>query len=65
MLHAYEHVNREARFITETLPAIHAEMKRLERKAGDEGPVPTERRDASKLSGNRTADPDLALLTGE
>ena len=30
MLHAYEHVDRETRFIAKTLPAIHAEMKRLE-----------------------------------
>jgi integrase len=64
MLHAYEHVDRETRFITKTLPAIHAEMKRLERKAGDEGTVPTAMRDTRKSSPARALDPDLALLTG-
>jgi site-specific recombinase XerD len=64
MLHAYEHVDRETRFITKTLPAIHAEMKRLERKAGDDGPGPAEMRDAIKPTSARTLDPDLALLTG-
>jgi hypothetical protein len=64
MLHAYEHVDRETRFITKTLPAIHAEMKRLERKAGDEGIVTPAMGDARKSSPARALDPDLALLTG-
>jgi integrase len=64
MLHAYEHVDRETRLITKTLPAIHAEMKRLERKAGDDGPGPAEMRDAIKPTPARALDPDLALLTG-
>jgi hypothetical protein len=63
MLHAYEHVDRETRFIAKTLPAIHAEMKRLEQKAGDGGTVPTTR-DTRKPSPVRALDPDLALLTG-
>jgi integrase len=65
MLDAYEHVDREARFITKTLPTIHAEMKRLERKAADDGPTLYETRDAVKLATTRSLDPDLALLTGE
>ena len=64
MLLAYEHVDRETRFINTTLPAIHAEMKRLERKAGDEDPGVRETNATSKLSLARTPDPDLARLTG-
>ena len=64
MLHAYEHVDRETRFITKTLPAIHAEMKRMERKAGNAGAVPPAMRDTRKSSSARALDPDLALLTG-
>jgi integrase len=64
MLRAYEHVDRENQFITKTLPAIHAEMKRLERKAADDGPWLPERRDAATPAPERVPDPDLALLTG-
>lgn len=64
MLSAYEHVDRETHFITKTLPAIHAEMKRLERKAVDDGPWLPERRDPVTPAPGRTPDPDLALLTG-
>jgi hypothetical protein len=65
MLQAYEHVDREAHFVTETLPAIHAQMKRLERKAGRDGIGLTNPADEGKFPPPRTADPDLALLTGE
>ena len=58
MLHAYEHVDRETLFITQTLPAIHAEMKRLERRAVKDGPCVSEPPPAPSV------DPDLALLTG-
>jgi integrase len=64
MLHAYEHVDCETRFITKMLPAIHADMKRLERKAGYEGTITPAMRDTRKSSSARALDPDLALLTG-
>ena len=64
MFLAYEHVDRETRFITTTLPAIHAEMKRLEQKAGDGDPVLSETNAPSKPSLARTPDADLAMLTG-
>lgn len=58
MLHAYEHVDRETLFITQTLPAIHAEMKRLEQRAVKDGPCVSEPTPAPSV------EPDLALLTG-
>ena len=58
MLQAYEHVDREILFMTQTLPAIHAEMKRLEQRAVNDGPSVSE--PAPTLS----IDPDLVLLTG-
>jgi integrase len=64
MLRAYEHVDRETQFITKTLPAIHAEMKRLERKAADDDPSLPETGDAVTPAPEPTADPDLTLLTG-
>jgi integrase len=64
MLHAYEHVNRETLFITKTLPAIHAEMKRREREAGDAGLRPSGVRDTVTLPSARELDPELILLTG-
>jgi integrase len=63
MLNAYEHVDRETRFITKTLPAIHAEMKRLEQTVVTEGSlivIPDTFQPARGLS----IDPDIALLTG-
>src|SRR5580704_1583537 len=65
MLHAYEHVDRETLFITKTLPAIHAEMKRLEQRAGVNGPRVTETQDAITPTSVPSIDSDLALLTGE
>jgi len=62
MLHAYEHVDRETLFITKTLPAIHAEMKRLEQRACDQAPA--ELRTAITPTPVPSIDPDLALLTG-
>jgi site-specific recombinase XerD len=64
MLLAYEHVDREMQFITTTLPAIHAEMKRREQEARDGDPGLSRTRDPSELSSVGTPDPDLALLTG-
>jgi site-specific recombinase XerD len=64
MLCAYAHVDRETQFITKTIPAIHAEMKRLEQKAAGDGPWLPEMRDAVTGGSERTVDPDLALLTG-
>src|SRR5260370_37438066 len=63
MLHAYEHVDRETLFITKTLPAIHAEMKRLEQRAGVNGPRVTETQDAITPTPVPSIDPALALLT--
>ena len=52
-------------FITKTLPAIHAEMKRLERKAGDDGNITAhDGRHEELLHLRGLLDPDLALLTG-
>lgn len=65
MLHAYEHVDRETCFITKTLPAIHAEMRRREREAGDEVSGQVKMPDGSRVLPARASDPDLALLTGE
>lgn len=64
MLHAYEHVDRETLFITKTLPAIHAEMKRLEQRAGVNGRKGTETQDAITPTPVPSIDPDVALLTG-
>jgi integrase len=64
MLHAYEHDDRETLFINKTLPAIHAEMKRLEQKAGKDGPEVSDTQDAIKPAPVQSIDPDLALLTG-
>jgi integrase len=58
MLQAYEHVDRETLFITQTLPAIHAEMKRLEQRAVKDGPC------VSEPAPMLPIDPDLVLLTG-
>jgi integrase len=62
MLAAYEHVDRETRFITKTLPAIHAEMRRLERTAAAEESLSV-MQDAIQPA-PVSVDPDLALLTG-
>jgi integrase len=64
MLHAYEHVDRETLFITKTLPGIHAEMKRLEQRAGKDGPWVTDMQDAITPPPVLSIDSDLALLTG-
>jgi site-specific recombinase XerD len=64
MLHAYEHVDRETLFVTKTLPAIHAEMKRWEREAGDAGLIPSGVRDTVTLPSTLALDPELILLTG-
>ena len=64
MLHAYEHVDRETLFITKTLPAIHAEMKRLEQRAGKDGSEVSDTQDAIKPAPALSIDPDIALLTG-
>ena len=58
MLQAYEHVDRETLFITKTLPAIHAEMKRLEQRVVKDGPC------VSEPAPMPSIDPDLILLTG-
>jgi len=64
MLRAYEHVDRETQFITKTIPALHAEMNRLERKAADDGVWLPAKRNAVTPKPERPPDPDLALLTG-
>jgi hypothetical protein len=64
MLDAYEHVDRETLFVTKTLQAIDAEMKRREREAGDAGLRPSGVRDMFTLPSALELDPQLILLTG-
>ncbi|MCZ2074131.1 MAG: hypothetical protein LC130_03915 [Bryobacterales bacterium] len=63
-LKAYEHVNRGESFITDTLTAIHAALKRREDAIRKDPSLLREYGRVEPPSGTRDRDGELALLTG-
>lgn len=63
-LKAYEHVARDATFVTTTLTTIHAAMKRREDAIKKDPTALSAYEPVEQSSGSVREDPELALLTG-
>ena len=63
-LKAYEHVNRGESFITTTLTAIHATLKKREDAIRKDPSLLQQYQPAEPPPGARDRDGELALLTG-
>jgi len=63
-LRAYEHVTRDATFVTTTLTTIHAAMKKREDAIKKDPTVLSQFQPVQQSNAGVREDPDLALLTG-
>ena len=63
-LKAYEHVTRDANFITTTLTTIHAAMRKREDAIKKDPAALSQYEPVEHSTAGQREDPDLALLTG-
>lgn len=63
-LKAYEHVTRDANFVTTTLTTIHAAMKKREDAIKKDPEALSRYRPVEQLNADQSVNPELALLTG-
>jgi hypothetical protein len=63
-LKAYEHVTRDANFVTTTLSTIHAAMKKREEAIKKDPAALSPFQPVEQSTDGHREDPELALLTG-